>query len=336
MAVDLGDDPASEAESSSHVVVSLASELYWALVAATKMQARERHPELAALYGADPSLRERVASFWGDGNAHYDELAVLAHVGGVLAGDPPLADFLAALDAAAGRVPEELRLGSETPAQRARLRARLERLRHDSALRGRYRALLAEVWSPLDRTWRSDLPTLVAASSRLDELVRSGLRQWTDFLPTDCHLLNFDQLEHASEREIVASTPGVLALSRFAGKLSLVDLTTVLFCSIAVPGLAAADRERAVHLARQVRAVADPTRLALLRLLGTGEHRVGELAARLGVSQPTVSNHLKVLREGGLVRSERRDGRQQLIVDRGAFDSVLAEVSEFVGSPPAS
>ena len=48
-------------------------------------------------------------------------------------------------------------------------------------------------------------------------------------------------------------------------------------------------------------ALADPTRILLLYRLAEGQRNVGELAAALNVSQPTVSRHLKVLRERGMV-----------------------------------
>jgi DNA-binding transcriptional ArsR family regulator len=49
--------------------------------------------------------------------------------------------------------------------------------------------------------------------------------------------------------------------------------------------------------------VADPTRRRILRELLGSERSVGELVGSLGLSQPTVSKHLKVLREGGFVAS---------------------------------
>jgi DNA-binding transcriptional ArsR family regulator len=56
------------------------------------------------------------------------------------------------------------------------------------------------------------------------------------------------------------------------------------------------------------RAVADPTRRAMLDLLRDGERSVGSMCERFDITQPAVSQHLKVLREAGLV-SVRRDGR---------------------------
>ena len=59
------------------------------------------------------------------------------------------------------------------------------------------------------------------------------------------------------------------------------------------------------------RAVADPTRRAILDMLLGGERTVGEIADRFAVSRPAVSKHLRVLRSARLVRA-RREGRQRL------------------------
>jgi ArsR family transcriptional regulator, arsenate/arsenite/antimonite-responsive transcriptional repressor len=54
------------------------------------------------------------------------------------------------------------------------------------------------------------------------------------------------------------------------------------------------------------KALADPTRREILRLLAAGDLPAGELGARFDISQPAVSRHLAVLRSAGLV-SARRD-----------------------------
>lgn len=53
-------------------------------------------------------------------------------------------------------------------------------------------------------------------------------------------------------------------------------------------------------------ALSDPTRLLILYALNEGPHNVTELTVMLGVNQPTVSRHLKILRERGLVRAARQ------------------------------
>jgi DNA-binding transcriptional ArsR family regulator len=58
-------------------------------------------------------------------------------------------------------------------------------------------------------------------------------------------------------------------------------------------------------------ALADPTRRAIFERLREGPRAVGELARDLPVSRPAVSQHLRVLKEAGLV-SERKNGTRRL------------------------
>jgi DNA-binding transcriptional ArsR family regulator len=58
-------------------------------------------------------------------------------------------------------------------------------------------------------------------------------------------------------------------------------------------------------------AIAQPKRREILRLLAAGELSAGEVASRFAVTQPAISQHLKVLKETGLI-SERRDGTRRL------------------------
>jgi ArsR family transcriptional regulator len=69
------------------------------------------------------------------------------------------------------------------------------------------------------------------------------------------------------------------------------------------------EAEDAQRLAAALKTLADPARLRLLSLIQAqpdGEACVCHLTEPLGLSQPTVSHHLKVLREAGLVERERR------------------------------
>ncbi len=73
-------------------------------------------------------------------------------------------------------------------------------------------------------------------------------------------------------------------------------------------------------------AVAEPHRRQILDLLRGGERSVGDLVARLGLSQPGVSKHLKVLRDAGLV-AVRPAGKQRWY---GLRAQPLAEVDEWL------
>ena len=73
------------------------------------------------------------------------------------------------------------------------------------------------------------------------------------------------------------------------------------------PGADLLDPREAEGLAARFRALADPTRLAIVnRIAGSGETCVCDLVAASGLSQPTVSHHLRLLREARLVEAERR------------------------------
>src|ERR687886_482207 len=67
--------------------------------------------------------------------------------------------------------------------------------------------------------------------------------------------------------------------------------------------------ERAVELAAQLAVLADPVRLRLLSMLTSaeaGEVCVCEMVDPIGRSQPTVSHHLKILADAGLVTGDKR------------------------------
>ena len=63
------------------------------------------------------------------------------------------------------------------------------------------------------------------------------------------------------------------------------------------------------------RALADPTRRAILDLLLDGERTAGELGVEFPVSQPAMSQHLRVLREAGLVTQRPEGARRWYRID---------------------
>ena len=84
----------------------------------------------------------------------------------------------------------------------------------------------------------------------------------------------------------------------------------------------------AAHLTAVMKTLADPTRRAVFeRIACENEVTAGALTKRARVSQPAVSQHLRALREAGLV-SERRDGRN---VFYSADPSGLAPMIDWLG-----
>lgn len=82
--------------------------------------------------------------------------------------------------------------------------------------------------------------------------------------------------------------------------------------------------QTAEHLTNVMKTLADPTRRAVFeRIMSEREVTAGSLVARSRVSQPAVSQHLRALRDAGLV-SERREGRNiHYRVRREGFEPLL-------------
>jgi DNA-binding transcriptional ArsR family regulator len=76
-------------------------------------------------------------------------------------------------------------------------------------------------------------------------------------------------------------------------------------------------------------ALADPTRRAIFERLAHGPSAVGELAREFPVSRPAVSQHLRVLKDAGLV-TDRRDGNRRLYaVDPHGIEAMRAYFDTF-------
>ncbi|HEX2294745.1 MAG TPA: metalloregulator ArsR/SmtB family transcription factor [Actinomycetota bacterium] len=79
---------------------------------------------------------------------------------------------------------------------------------------------------------------------------------------------------------------------------------------------------------RALDALGDPTRRRTFELLRGGPQSVGALAAQLPVSRPAVSQHLRVLKEAGLVRDEPAGTRRLYSVDPGSVEALRAYFDE--------
>ena len=78
-------------------------------------------------------------------------------------------------------------------------------------------------------------------------------------------------------------------------------------------------------------ALADPDRLEILEFIRGGEKCVCEIIPHIGLIQPVVSRHLKILKDSGLVR-DRKDGTKRLysITDSRIFDIIDAATLELI------
>jgi DNA-binding transcriptional ArsR family regulator len=76
-------------------------------------------------------------------------------------------------------------------------------------------------------------------------------------------------------------------------------------------------------------ALGDPTRRRIFELLQGGPRAVGELAGELPVSRPAVSQHLRVLKEAGLVAEQKQGTRRIYRLDLGGLQEVRAYFDRF-------
>jgi ArsR family transcriptional regulator len=193
-------------------------------------------------------------------------------------------------------------------------------------------ATLRALWAELGPGWEAEgRPLAEAAAAR----VRAGLDEHGDVLRAlpEHHFAQFEKLaaslRQAAERGRLWIVP--LALAAGGGFHTEVDETTALGFGLQSDQAHARAEQRVAAAAAIAKALADPTRLMLLHLVARYPGlslTVGDLAGQLGVSQPTVSGHLKQLRDAGLVGSERRGNRSYPRVDRAALDAALQRLDQ--------
>jgi ArsR family transcriptional regulator len=87
-----------------------------------------------------------------------------------------------------------------------------------------------------------------------------------------------------------------------------------------------------MSLATAYRALGDPTRREILRLLrDDGDLAAGDLASRFEISWPSVSRHLKVLEGADLVTSARHGGKIIYSLQTSVLEDIATEVADMAG-----
>ncbi len=271
------------------------------------------------------SIVERVEGIWEDGLPFW-ELLVVAHEAGALFGPLATGEIEDRLGAACESVSLEPALRSEPEEDRTVILERLARLCRDTRFRRRYLRLLSELWAVIEEEWSGhQLPTIARVAQECRQKQERN-QPWQPLLrgaETASAILDAGW-ERAREEGTAT-----VALCAYGGSLVL-DLPGLQLFAMTIKGVSSLDRDRAAQLARRLRALADPTRLVLAEILARQPRTVGELALDLGVSQPTVSSHIKLLREAGLVTGSDGD-RRQLAISEESLAGLLAEVRALLG-----
>jgi ArsR family transcriptional regulator, virulence genes transcriptional regulator len=94
-------------------------------------------------------------------------------------------------------------------------------------------------------------------------------------------------------------------------------------------------RAHAGDAAQLLKALANDKRLLILCMLVDGEHSVGQLNARLELSQPALSQHLALLREQGLVRTRRDAQTIYYMLAEGPVETLLLALHGIYCAAPA-
>jgi len=285
---------------------------------------RDRYPQLAAIFSGREDLSERVRTFWGDGaeEVGFTEMHILSHYAGALY----LRDADAlwrALERGVATVPLELDVASESPEEIAVYRDRFRRLKESPALVRAYLDLMKEVWQPVDEMWQQALPLIEEAGRHVVRQYENGAALDVVVTP-GCDIFRARLPEIESDLE--AGKPLVFVPCLFFGSSMYLEFPDLVVIGTGVGPDDQAARARTESVARRLKAVADPTRLAILHCLATAPSTVGDLALLFRLAQPTVSMHVKVLRDNGLVRTERQAGRLRLSADPSAVESLLGEL----------
>lgn len=318
------EETAAERRPDVAVAGSIAVELDWVLHAAWRPSFRRDHATLGRIYEETPRLAEQVRALWGPlettdcGGSM--ELAILAHHGGLLF-TLEAEELLGRLEDLCATAPVDLRLDSETEDDRAAVRNRLARLRSSAETRRAYVEAVRDVWSAIRPDWvHNGLRSVEAAVAARREIQHRGA-PWQE-IAHSTHTPGGHLLE-----DLVGSLPpeGIVAVvpAYFAHLGSLADLPGMVLIGVRAEGSGAEARARTEILARRLKTISDPTRLAMVEVLRSAPSTVTELATLFGLAQPTVSNHVKVLRDAGLVANSTEGGRRVLVLQRDALDALL-------------
>ena len=98
------------------------------------------------------------------------------------------------------------------------------------------------------------------------------------------------------------------------------------------PDKVRAARAETAQVAGSLRALADPTRLAIFHSLRSGPTTVSEIAKSFSLAQPTVSMHIKRLREAELITTVRRGNWMEITVNQANSELLAAQLTELLAT----
>lgn len=325
-------------------------ELAYAYYALLRPDSRERADELSwvgGLYTENPRLIEDLKAFYPDADPHevgFDLFALVCELG--YAKDSGVDRLFADLPDLPKRgiahlQPAHKRLWAQDCdekqlKERQKLEHLISRLETLSATRTKKRfiGLLRQLWNALEPAWKAEGKRAVQRACDTFQTRYQETGNVLDGLPAH----HFTQFESATQQ---------IRLSQEKGKLLIVPLYFAAaggfnfdFTDGHYIGFGLQSELLFEQLSAQVdsaavtmKALADPTRLMLLTLIARYAHfemTVGDFAAQLNVTQPTVSGHLKLLREANLVTLEKKGNKSYYTVNADALRLGLEGLGKLV------
>jgi ArsR family transcriptional regulator, arsenate/arsenite/antimonite-responsive transcriptional repressor len=308
---------------------SLVLDLSWAIHALTSPKLRTAHPVLGQLWDDHADVGDRALSFWSDGLSCFAESEILAHHAGCI-GATDFSVLRAQVEATVATLPLDLELASESTEDREIILARLAALKGSADLRRSYFDLLAEIWALVVPWWGSEG---AAAAERAAADVRSSLARgvpWHEVVTSECETFLHHMPEIIEHSE--AGHPVMLAACALFGRGLYLELPGCTLVGFGVAGAVLEARARTSAIVPPLRALADPTRLAIFDYLKSGPVAMRDIAQVFSLSQPTVSVHVKRLREAGLVTAERRGNRLEIAVDQTTAGALASDLAALLSS----
>ena len=309
---------------------SLVCELVWAM-ACQAPDDEAPYPARAGRFSSAPGLEERIRGFWDDGQCFFTEVLVLADRADAIF-EEDFERLLERLETAAAESQRSEPLGSEPVADQRLFRSRLKRLHDKPSLRREWIDLMRETWAAVGPAW--ERRGRMAAEAEAREY-RQKLADQVAYVEVESLFhCDYDGALTKVFRELVGEGGEVVLVPAYFGRRGMfVAFPERVLMSPPTPAIPTGPTPETRNRAKRFKALGDPTRLAIFEAAGRRPRTVGELSDLMGLAQPTVSNHVRTLREAGLLATG--DDRR-LRPDVAAMERLFKEASGVVAGEDAT
>lgn len=337
------------------VIASPALEMAYAYYFLSRPDSKARAAELPWLelmYAKHADLVGQLSAFRaevGDKNDGFDVFTLVAEFDWGYARDPGLERFFTDFEQLPAKAAAQMKAarqkmlaktknlkGPHADKERHMYDALMEHFEviSEPALCGRYRRMLEQFWALLEPFWRKEGRAAAEGAARAFLAKYEETGSVLEALPTH----HFTQFESSAQHIRKSAEKGrvvVVPLFFAAGGGFNFDFMSAHYIGYGIQSerFHAHTAARVEAAANRIKAVADPTRLMLLTLIARYKGfdlTVSDFAAQLGVSQPTVSGHLKLLKEADLVALEKKGNKSIYSLNTEAIRGSLAEFEALV------